>query len=301
MPACTCSPRRTSATGTRCRRTRRWSSASRARWGAPAESCGAAWRCVRRSPAPTGRTAWAVAMPDVYSIRHTSVEDYVEPIVHEVKVSRADLLCDLRREAKRAAYLALCGECWYVIREGIARADEIPAECGVLVATASGLEVARPARKRAMRLPFATWMALARAAPADGGGAEDAQAWLGRASVRRSANAASSTAASAMSPHDCAQPGVSSARSRGGALTRAPACAAAGAAAGTAAGRSSRARACSAAHGHHARPWRFASVHIQRARATARSRCLQAPASRPASTTIARRSRRSRCVRRRRA
>ena len=99
------------------------------------------WRGLAlRAPlaGPNGQTAWTVAMPDVYSIRHTSVEDYVEPIVHEVKVSRADLLCDLRREAKRAAYLALSSECWYVIREGIARADEIPAECGVLVATASG-------------------------------------------------------------------------------------------------------------------------------------------------------------------
>jgi len=39
--------------------------------------------------------AWAMAMPDVFSIRHTSVEDYVEPVVHEIKVRRADLLADL--------------------------------------------------------------------------------------------------------------------------------------------------------------------------------------------------------------
>ena len=126
-----------------------------------------------------GRTDWAVARPDVYSIRHTTAEDYVEPIVHEVKVSRADLLCDLRREAKRAAYLALCSECWYVIREGIAGSDEVPVECGVLVATPAGFEVARPAPKRAMRLPFALWMALARATPSEGSSADEAQAWLG--------------------------------------------------------------------------------------------------------------------------
>ena len=121
--------------------------------------------------------AWAMAMPDVFSIRNTTVEDYVEPVVHEIKVRRADLLSDLKRETKRAAYLQLSGECWYVIREGIAQPEEIPPECGVLVARDGGLDVARPAPKRAMRLPFHAWMALARATPMDG--FDDAQGWLG--------------------------------------------------------------------------------------------------------------------------
>ena len=122
---------------------------------------------------------WAMAMPDVFSIRHTTVEAYLEPIVHEVKVRRADLLGDLRQPAKRAAYLQMAGECWYVIRAGIARPEEIPPECGVLVATEAALEVARPAPKRALRLPFDAWMALARAAPVDGWRLEDAQGCLG--------------------------------------------------------------------------------------------------------------------------
>jgi hypothetical protein len=110
-----------------------------------------------------GATAWAMAMPDVFSIRHTTVEDYVEPVVHEIKVRRADLLSDLRQMNKRAAYLALSSQCWYVLKAGIAEPDEVPAECGVLLAHDSGLDVARPAPKRAMRLAFGTWMALARA------------------------------------------------------------------------------------------------------------------------------------------
>jgi len=122
---------------------------------------------------------WAMAMPDVFSIRHTTVEDYLEPVVHEIKVRRSDLLADLKREAKRAAYLQLCGECWYVIREGIAQPDEIPPECGVLVAGDGTLEVARPAPKRAMRLPFHAWMVLARATPLEGWAHDDAQTWLG--------------------------------------------------------------------------------------------------------------------------
>jgi hypothetical protein len=117
-------------------------------------------------------TTWAIAMPDVFSIRHTAVEDCAEPIVHEVKVWRADLLGDLRQEAKRAAYLALSSQCWYVLKAGIGGPHDVPPECGVLIAHEAALEVARPAPKRALRLPFATWMALARAnaeAPLDDG------------------------------------------------------------------------------------------------------------------------------------
>ena len=90
----------------------------------------------------TAEPGWAIAMPDVYSIRHTTVEDYVEPIAHEIKVRRADLLA------------------------GIAQPQEIPEVYGVMLGRPDGaLEVARPAPKRPMRLPFAVWMALARATP----------------------------------------------------------------------------------------------------------------------------------------
>ena len=123
--------------------------------------------------------AWAIAMPDVFSIRHTTVEAYLEPVVHEVKVNRADLLSDLRSARKRAAYLQLSSECWYVIRAGIAEPDEIPPECGVLIAGEQALEVARPAPKRAMQMPFGLWMALARSTPLEGWRLEDAQGQLG--------------------------------------------------------------------------------------------------------------------------
>jgi len=123
--------------------------------------------------------SWGMAMPDVFSIRNTTVEAYLEPIVHEVKVQRSDLLSDLRRESKRAAYLQLSGECWYVIQAGIAQPQEIPPECGVLISSAAGLEVARPAPRRPMQMPFGLWMSLARATPIDGWRSEEAQRWLG--------------------------------------------------------------------------------------------------------------------------
>ncbi len=132
---------------------------------------------------------WVVAMPDVYSIRHTTVEDYAEPVAHEIKVRRADLLSDLRRPDKGAAYRALASQCWYVLARGIADVDEVPDPYGVMLADADGLEVARPAPRRPLRLPFAVWMALARAdavrpidadVPAGTGGNADAgQRWLG--------------------------------------------------------------------------------------------------------------------------
>jgi hypothetical protein len=122
---------------------------------------------------------WAMAMPDVFSVRHTSVEAYLEPVVHEIKVHRTDLLSDLRSQAKRAAYLQLSRECWYVIRAGIAEPHEIPPECGVLIATDTALEVVRAAPKRPMQMPFGLWMALARATPLDGWRLEDEQGQLG--------------------------------------------------------------------------------------------------------------------------
>jgi len=116
-------------------------------------------------PQEDGKTLWVNAMPDVYSIRHSTVEDYLEPAIHEIKVNRSDLLGELRRPAKSAAYRALCGQCWFVIKAGIAEPDEIPAEYGVLIGHVTHLELARPAPRRACKPDFATWMALARATP----------------------------------------------------------------------------------------------------------------------------------------
>lgn len=131
-----------------------------------------------------GKARWCMARPDVFSIRNTSVEAYAHPIVHEVKVSRADLLGDLRKPDKRAAYLDLGGECWYVLGNDargrcIASPDEIPPECGVLVLEGERLVVARAAVHRAFeRIPFSVWMALAKAQPIAGFD-DDAQDMLG--------------------------------------------------------------------------------------------------------------------------
>ena len=118
-----------------------------------------------------GPPRWCIAKPDVFSIRNTSVADYVDPIVHEIKVHRADLLGDLRRPDKRAAYLDLGGECWYVLGcdahgRPIGDASEIPADCGVMLMDGDRFVVARAAPRQARHsLTFAVWLALAKASP----------------------------------------------------------------------------------------------------------------------------------------
>ena len=105
---------------------------------------------------------WKPCRPDVYSIRYTSVAAYARPVIHEVKVRRADLLGDLKHPDKRAAYQALSSEFFYVMPEGLATPHEIPEDCGVLYAGETGLRLARPSPQRAVQLGVAEWMALAR-------------------------------------------------------------------------------------------------------------------------------------------
>jgi hypothetical protein len=114
---------------------------------------------------------WKYCMPDVFSIRNSSVQAYLEPVVHEIKVSRADLLGDLKRPEKRQAYLELGGQCWYVLGRDakdrpIADPDEVPPECGVMQVVGGTVEVLRAAPKRQFhQLPFGVWMTLAKATP----------------------------------------------------------------------------------------------------------------------------------------
>ena len=119
---------------------------------------------------PGGKTSWRMARPDVFSVRRTSVAAYLQPMVHEVKVSRADLLSDLRHAAKRESYQWLSCETYYVFPAGVAKPEEVPPEFGVWVLNGSvesgALDLVRRARHAPCKLPFAVWMAMAKATPA---------------------------------------------------------------------------------------------------------------------------------------
>lgn len=138
-----------------------------------------AWRALslRAQLAPTcvgGPVIWCMVRPDVFSIRNTTVQAYVDPIVHEIKVTRPDFLGDLRRPEKRAAYLDLGGECWYVLGgdargKPIGAEDEVPPECGVMIMENQRLSVVRAApRRKRQNLPFDVWISLAKATPVKG-------------------------------------------------------------------------------------------------------------------------------------
>ena len=128
---------------------------------------------------PDTSKRWKICIPDVFSIRNTTVVGYLEPVVHEIKVSRADLLGDIKCKDKRNSYLNVGGQCWYVLGCGsngkpIAKPSEIPDECGVMVLDGERLEVIRNAPKRGVAdLPFSMWMALAKATPLG----SDASSW----------------------------------------------------------------------------------------------------------------------------
>jgi hypothetical protein len=119
-----------------------------------------------------GRPAvrWVNAVPDVFSIRRSSLARALDPLIHEIKVRRADLLSDLRVPDKGAAYRAIAGRCIYVLAEGIAEPDEVPAEYGVMLAREAGLELVRAAPRHPLPewpsgLPLPVWLALAAARP----------------------------------------------------------------------------------------------------------------------------------------
>lgn len=127
------------------------------------------WPTPEHVATPRADHHWRMARPDLFSVRNTTVEAYLHPLVHEIKVSRADLLSDLRHEAKRQAYQWLSCECYYVFPASVAAPAEVPDAFGVWLLhgdlETGRLELARPARHTPRTLPFAVWMALAKATP----------------------------------------------------------------------------------------------------------------------------------------
>ena len=109
--------------------------------------------------------AWQHVRPDVFSIRRTTSEKYLEPMIHEIKVRRADLLADLKKPEKHEAYLAAAGSCTYVLAAGIGAPEEVPDCCGVLIAQGDRLIRVRSAPRLSPGLSFGTWMSLAMAVP----------------------------------------------------------------------------------------------------------------------------------------
>jgi hypothetical protein len=117
---------------------------------------------------------WCLSRPDVFSLRHVTSSRRLHPAVHEIKVRRADLLGELRHDTQRRGYQSFAQSFSYVIAEGIADPSEVPADCGVIVATGNSLRIARLAPHRDATLTTAQWVALVRAG-AEWGNEDDPQ------------------------------------------------------------------------------------------------------------------------------
>lgn len=108
---------------------------------------------------------WRPCKPDVFSLVRGLRADHLAPQVHEIKVSRADLLGELKNQ-KIERYRELAAAIYFVIADGIAEPDEIPADYGVAIWHADGrLRLARRAPIGDYQLETRHWMALARARP----------------------------------------------------------------------------------------------------------------------------------------
>ncbi|MDA3920013.1 MAG: hypothetical protein PF501_04930 [Salinisphaera sp.] len=108
---------------------------------------------------------WRTCKPDVFSLVRGLRADHLAPQVHEIKVSRADLLGELRT-AKIERYRELAASIYFVIAEGIAEPDEIPTDYGVAIWQADDhYRLARRAPVAEYQIETSHWMALARAQP----------------------------------------------------------------------------------------------------------------------------------------
>lgn len=53
-------------------------------------------------------------------------------VAYEIKVSRSDFLSEIKKPAKRRHAILFSNEFWFVAPAGVAKAEEIPTECGFI-------------------------------------------------------------------------------------------------------------------------------------------------------------------------
>lgn len=79
-----------------------------------------------------------LARPDVFSVAATFNESRLSPMVHEVKVSRADFLSDVQKPEKRGAYGKIACYVQYCVPEGLVNLSEVPKDCGLVIERSDG-------------------------------------------------------------------------------------------------------------------------------------------------------------------
>lgn len=83
------------------------------------------------------------------------------PLVHEVKVSRADFLADMANPGKRAGYARLCDALYYACPLGVIDPGDMPANCGLVLESSPGVfEIAKKVRRKKADLTPGTYLNL---------------------------------------------------------------------------------------------------------------------------------------------
>ena len=101
------------------------------------------------------------ARPDVYSVVSTHNSKNILPTVHEVKVSRADFLSDMKNPDKLQAYWGISNYLYYACPEGLIEKNELPNDCGLIYEmTNSSWKTVKRAKKKDVTLSEWHWMNL---------------------------------------------------------------------------------------------------------------------------------------------
>jgi hypothetical protein len=108
---------------------------------------------MRRHPSSKGEwVCWTeVYGIDVFAQRFWRSGAGEERVAYEVKVSRSDLLAELRRPEKRALALELSNRFYFATPPGLVRPGELPEECGLVEVANRRSRAVVPAPVRAAR------------------------------------------------------------------------------------------------------------------------------------------------------
>lgn len=98
--------------------------------------------------------------PDLYSVASVLDPRRASPVVHEIKVGRADLLADIADPQKRLGYFTIAERVYYVCPDGVAGKPDIPPECGLIVFQSERFREVKRARRIPIQLASRTYMTL---------------------------------------------------------------------------------------------------------------------------------------------
>lgn len=108
-----------------------------------------------------GGVSKKASRPDVFSIKPTYNTSQLNPVVHEIKVSRSDFLSDIKRPEKRASYEQYAEAFYFVCPSGLIGTTEIPDGSGLVYEQEVGVfEMVKRAKRKKVILAPRTYMNL---------------------------------------------------------------------------------------------------------------------------------------------